>query len=88
MGEAIEIFTATGCTACARAKEELKQRGLRFHEVDVNTVDGMAEFNFHCGGSTELPLLVWREAAYANVDALVEAMGEDSGGTDDPRRAA
>jgi len=88
MNNAIRIFTAEGCAACTAAKYDLTQRGLRFQEVDVDTVVGMADFNFYCGGSTELPLLVWREAAYANVDALVEAMGEDAGGPDDPRRAA
>jgi len=53
----LTLFTRDDCPACGELKALLRQAGVRFDTVDVDTVDGMAAYSDARGGTSELPLL-------------------------------
>lgn len=41
---ALRIYTTSWCPDCHRAKSFLKERGIKFQEVNIEQTDGAAEF--------------------------------------------
>lgn len=58
-GEA-QLFTATWCPHCKRAKADLARRGVTYREYDIDTPGGMAAFIQASGRA--VPLLVTQGA--------------------------
>lgn len=44
MNATIRIYTTSWCSDCCRAKSFLKQRGIKFEEVNIEQTEGAAEF--------------------------------------------
>jgi mycoredoxin len=40
----VRMYTTTWCPDCYRAKSFLKSRGVRFEEINIEDVEGAAEF--------------------------------------------
>lgn len=53
----VALFTAPGCSWCARAKNFLKRNGVRFRTIDVST-DKKALADCKRAGCTGVPVLL------------------------------
>lgn len=54
-----KIYTKIGCPYCAAAKEDFRNRGVVFEEIDVHNVPGAAEEAQRIqGGSKRVPVIV------------------------------
>ena len=54
-----QLFTASWCGFCRRAKAYLASKGISYTEHDIETPDGMAAL-VHFGGGRMVPILAWR----------------------------
>ena len=51
------LFSASWCGYCKQAKAFMNARGIRFHEVDIDTPEGGRAY-FEAGGARGVPLLI------------------------------
>lgn len=58
-GDALQLFTASWCGFCRKAKAYLAAKQIGFTEYDVETPEGM-EALVRAGGGHGVPILVWR----------------------------
>ena len=57
----VRIYTKVGCPHCAAAKDDFRQRGIAYEEIDVHTVAGAAEEALKlAGGKKIVPIIVER----------------------------
>lgn len=54
-----QLYTATWCGYCRKAKAYLGERGIAYQEVDIDTPDG-AQAYVQAGGGRGVPLLLWK----------------------------
>ena len=52
---AIDIYTIKYCPYCADAKDLLSQKGVSFHEIDVNSRDVRNQMIERAGGRSTFP---------------------------------
>ena len=51
----VTIYTTSWCPYCASAKALLTRKGVDFHEIDVDRVDGARETMIGRAGRTSVP---------------------------------
>lgn len=54
-----QLYTATWCGYCRKAKAYLGERGVAYQEIDIDTPDG-AQAYVQAGGGSGVPLLIWK----------------------------
>lgn len=56
-GSGVQLFSASWCSHCRKAKSHLSERRVAFREFDIDTPDGKIAFT-QAGGQGAIPLLV------------------------------
>lgn len=77
-GDGIKVLTRPMCTACQELKRRLREAGIPFRELDLDTVDGRAAAAWY-GGPTLLPAVAVNGRLLegsGNVDALFGGAAE------------
>lgn len=62
----IKLFTAPGCASCQELKLRLDLAGIKYHEYDTSTKEGLAEWAEFGQGNSKSPLLVVGDRVVAN----------------------
>jgi glutaredoxin len=67
------IFTQDCCPKCVEAKNLLEKAGLSYKEVNVDTVEGRAEFALHISRSNSTPAFYFKGEEYSRVEDIIRA---------------
>ncbi|MGR3295368.1 MAG: glutaredoxin domain-containing protein [Candidatus Bathyanammoxibius sp.] len=70
------VFTQETCPNCDKAKKKLKDAGVGFKEINIETVDGRAEFALHISSITTTPAFYYDGTEYDDVDAVLAQQGK------------
>lgn len=69
---AVTIYTTMLCPYCMRAKEILKSKGIRFHEIDVGgSSDLRREMTAKAGGRRTVPQIFIGDIHLGGCDDLI-----------------
>ena len=82
---AIDIYTIKYCPYCADAKDLLSQKGVSFHEIDVNSRDVRNQMIERAGGRSTFPQIFIGATHVGGCDDLYAL---DEAGKLDPLLAA
>ena len=82
---AIDIYTIKYCPYCADAKDLLSQKGVSFHEIDVNSRDVRNQMIERAGGRSTFPQIFIGATHVGGCDDLYAL---DQAGKLDPLLAA
>ncbi len=67
------VFTQQCCPKCVEAKKKLENVGLSYKEIDVDTVDGRAEFAFYISKINATPAFYFQGEEYSSVEDVIKA---------------
>jgi glutaredoxin len=70
----IILFTQYGCKMCPAVRELLEEKGIEYREVNVQTVDGLAEWAEKGRGIKGTPLLIMNDRAILGYEKIEEAI--------------
>lgn len=70
------IFTQDCCPKCVEAKKKLTQAGIKYTEINVDTVDGRAEFAMNISKTNTTPAFLFRGVEYSKVEDILEVTGK------------
>lgn len=73
MNDDLIIFTQECCPKCVEAKKQLEKVGLPYKEINVDTVEGRAEFAFHISRTNTTPAFYFQGQEYARVEDVIKA---------------
>lgn len=69
----VTMYTTGWCGFCARLKRALQSEGIRFHEVDIDEVDGAADVVMsRNGGNRTVPTLVFADGSALTNPSLAD----------------
>ncbi|MEK7822100.1 MAG: glutaredoxin [Planctomycetota bacterium] len=74
MNAELLVFTQECCPKCVEAKKKLEQAGLPYKEINIDTVEGRAEFALHISKVNTTPAFYadWQE--YSRVEDVINAL--------------
>lgn len=70
------VFTQDSCPKCDDAKKKLKDAGIAYKEVNIDTVEGRAEFALHISGINTTPAFYYNGAEYGRVEDVLNQQGK------------
>ncbi|MCB7128600.1 MAG: glutaredoxin [Candidatus Brocadiales bacterium] len=70
------VFTQETCPNCDAAKKKLKDAGLEYKEICIDTVDGRAEFALQISGITTTPAFLYDGREYNKVEDILSQHGK------------
>lgn len=69
----ITMFTTEWCGYCARLKKQLDGAGIAYTEIDIENVEGTAEYVASVnGGNQTVPTLIFPDGSTATNPSLAE----------------
>lgn len=74
--EELLVFTQDSCPNCDSAKKKLKDAGVEYKEINVDTVEGMAEFALHISSITTTPAFYYDGGEYSKVEDVLGQYGK------------
>ncbi|HHT9121077.1 MAG TPA: glutaredoxin family protein [Candidatus Hypogeohydataceae bacterium YC41] len=73
MNNELIVFTQECCPKCVEAKKKLGKAGLSYKEINVDTVEGRAEFALHISRSATTPAFYFKGEEYSRVEDVIKA---------------
>lgn len=73
MNNELIVFTQECCPKCVEAKKKLETAGLSYKEINIDTVEGRAEFAMHISRSNTTPAFCLGGEEYARVEDVIKA---------------
>ncbi len=75
MTNSLIVFTQECCPKCSEAKEKLEKVGLSYKEINVDTMEGRAEFALHISRTNTTPAFYFNGEEYSRVEDVIKASG-------------
>ncbi len=81
-GTGVEVLTRRLCGGCQELKHRLREANIPFHELDIDTVDGLAAWAYYGAPAVSPAVAIDGRLVdgSGDVDALFEAVVRSQGG--------
>ncbi len=73
--EELLVFTQDTCPKCDEAKKKLKEAGLEYKEIRIDSVEGRAEFALQISSISTTPAFLYKGAEYDKVEDILSQRG-------------